>query len=240
MVSEIVLKSKFNDFNPLRPPKAISDQIYEKIKERIIHGKIEPGERLMQNQMARELKTSRTPIREAFRRLEQEGLVERIPQGGIRVACLDQETVQEVFGIREVLEAYAIELACGRITREEISFLKKLNNQARKLLSSRHLGKESKMNHLFVLNSQFHETIYRASGNSYLLATINSLRNMVFRLRFLGLRTQSTWFRAWQEHGQLIKLLEKKDKKAAIPLVRIHLSHGLSDVLEGIKTLKRL
>ena len=83
----------------------------------------------MQNQVAETLKASRTPVREAFRRLEQDGLVERVPQGGVRVTHPDTETIQEVFGIRKVLEAYAVELACGRITAEEIGSLKRLVNQ---------------------------------------------------------------------------------------------------------------
>lgn len=72
--------------------------------------------------MAKEFQASRTPVREAFRRLEQVGLVERISKGGVQVTCLDQETIQDVFGIRKVLETYAIELAVARITAEEISF----------------------------------------------------------------------------------------------------------------------
>lgn len=237
MAGEIGLRKKFEKSPLLEPPHSISDQIYERLKERIIHGEIEPGKRLLQSQVAQELKTSRTPVREAFRLLEQDGLVERIPQGGIRVTCLDQETIREVFGIRKVLETYAIELACRRITEEEISLLKKLTNQARQILAARNAGAKSKINQLFALNSQFHEIIYRASGNAYLLAVINSLRNMVYRLRFLGLRSQSTWSRAWQEHAQLIKLLEKKNKKAAITLIKTHLSHGIADVLSGMKAL---
>lgn len=219
----------------LKPSHSLSDQIYEKLKEKIFHGEIEPGKRLMQNIVANELGVSRTPVREAFRLLEQDGLVERIPQGGIQVSCLDQDTIEEVFGIRSVLETYAIELACTRITAEEIYFLKELTKQARKLLSAPSMRIESKIDHLFALNSQFHDTIYRASGNSYLLGMINSLRTMVVRLRFLGLRSHSTWSRAWREHNKLIKLLEKKNKKAAVLLIKGHLTHALGDVLFGMK-----
>jgi len=237
MYNSLANKEKRREAKLLEPPNSISDQIYERLKQQILHGEIEPGERLRQNQVAYSLTASRTPVREAFRRLEQDGLVERIPQGGVRVTCLDTETIQEVFGIRKVLEAYAIELACDRITAEEIASLKRLMIQARELLSSRELGMETKINRLFELNSEFHDTIYRASGNSYLMGMINSLRNIVFRLRFLGLRSHSTWSRAWDEHAQLIELLEKKDLESAIRLTQTHLAHAASDVLSGLKTI---
>jgi DNA-binding GntR family transcriptional regulator len=207
MHGEVALSNKRGKVHFLEPPNSISDQIYERLKQQILRGEIEPGERLMQNQVAESLKASRTPVREAFRRLEQDGLVERIPQGGVRVTRLDIETIQDVFGIRKVLEAYAIELACDRITGEEIVSLRRLLNQARDLLSSGNLGMEAKINRLFELNSEFHNTIYRASGNSYLMGMINSLRNIVARLRLLGLRADRTWSRAWDEHAQLIGLL---------------------------------
>jgi DNA-binding GntR family transcriptional regulator len=116
MYREAILRNKRGDIRFLEPPNSISDQIYERLKKQILHGEIEPGERLMQNQVAENLRASRTPVREAFRRLEQDGLVERVPQGGVRVTSLDTETIQQVFGIRNVLEAYAIEMACDRIT----------------------------------------------------------------------------------------------------------------------------
>jgi len=238
MYGEVTLKNKRGDVHFLEPPHSISDQIYERLKQQVLYGEIEPGERLMQNQVAETLKASRTPVREAFRRLEQDGLVERVPQGGVRVTRLDIEAIQEVFGIRNVLEAYAVELACGRITAEEIGSLKRLVNQAGDLLSSSELGREMKIKSIFELNSQFHDIIYRASGNSYLISMINSLRFIVGRLRFLGLRADSTWSRAWDEHAQLIGFLEKKDKESAARLLKIHLVNAVSDVLMGIKLIE--
>lgn len=192
------MKDKSEGLHPLKPPNSISDQIYEKIKERILHGNIEPGERLRQNQVAQALRASRTPVRDAFRRLEQDGLVERIPQGGVRVTPLDMETIKEVFGIRKVLEGYAVELACERITSVEISSLHALLAQARELLSAKKISPEKKISQLFQLNSEFHDIIYHASQNSYLMSMIDGLRNIVSRLRFLGLRSYGTWFRAWK------------------------------------------
>ena len=235
MYGEVTLRNRQGKTHFLEPPNSISDQIYERLKQQILHGEIEAGERLMQNQVAENLRASRTPVREAFHRLEQDGLVERVPQGGVRVTRLDMEAIQEVFGIRNVLEAYAVELACGRITEEEIGGLKRLVGLAEDLLSSAEPGREAKIKRLFELNSQFHDTLYRASGNSYLISTINSLRFIVGRLRLLGLRADSTWSRAWDEHAQLISLLGKKDKDSAARLLKAHLVNAVSDVLTGMK-----
>jgi DNA-binding GntR family transcriptional regulator len=238
MYGELTPRNRRGNIHFLEPPNSISDQIYERLKQQILHGEIEPGERLMQNQVAENLKASRTPVREAFRRLEQDGLVERVPQGGVRVTRLDMEAIQEVFGIRNVLEAYAVELACGRITTEEIGSLKRLVTQAEELLSSGEVGRETKIKRIFELNSQFHDTIYRAAGNSYLMGMINSLRFIVGRLRLLGLRADSTWSRAWEEHAQLIGLLERKDKESAACLMKTHLVNAVSDVLMGMKLVE--
>ena len=115
------------------PPKSISHQIYEVLKERILLGKITLGERIIESNIAEELKTSRTPVREAFQRLVQDGLVERVPQGGVRVTVITPRMIREVFGIRAVLEVYAVELACENIEVEIIIKLKELAEQARKI-----------------------------------------------------------------------------------------------------------
>ncbi len=118
----------------IEPPKSISDQIYEHLKARILYGEIHPGERLAQEKVAEQLQISRMPVREAFRRLEQDGLVERLPQGGVRVTPVTMETIRHVFGVRTALEAYAIELACDRISEEAIAELENIKGQALEVL----------------------------------------------------------------------------------------------------------
>jgi len=219
----------------LEPPHSISDQIYELLKQKILHGEIKPSQRLMQIQVAEGLKASRTPVRDAFRRLEQDGLVERLPQGGVRTTLIDSKTVNEVFGLRSVLEAYAVELACDRITPEEISILRRLMRQAKEILESKEIDRETKIKELLELNSQFHDTIYRATENSYLLDFIKNLRNIVRRLRYLGLRADHTWIQVWEEHAQLINFLELQDKEAAIALIKKHLVSAAMHVEFALK-----
>ena len=127
----------FNGLHPnvvVDPAKSIADQIYETLKNAIIRGEIEPSQRLFEMEVAKIFNASRTPVREAFRRLEQDGAAERLAQGGIRVPQLDEQTIQDLFNLRAILEVHAIELASARISAEEIAYLKQIRAQANELL----------------------------------------------------------------------------------------------------------
>jgi DNA-binding GntR family transcriptional regulator len=221
------------------PPNSISDQIYEVLKEHILLGKIAPGERIIENNIAEGLKTSRTPVREAFQRLMQDGLAERVPQGGIRATIITPRMVKEVFSIREVLEVYAVELACDQIEAETIRKLKELARQARKFLSSSEANEANRLEELVSLwkiNTSFHETIYKATGSEYLLKLIDQLNSLVRRFRFLSMR--KTRIRAWDQHELIIKHLEDKDKAMLGELMKAHIEEAASDTLKALENGK--
>lgn len=212
--------------NSMEPRRTIIDQIYHQLLERIQLGEIESGERLIETQVAKSLETSRTPVREAFRRLEQDGIVERLPQGGVRVAPVTMEMVSEIFSIRGVLEAFAIEKACEAIRSEDLLQLKVIETHARALIKSKDVEREEKIRQLFKLNTQFHDVIYQSTGSKYLVKIINNLRQIVLRLRGMGLREDKAWREVWREHGQLITFLEKRDKKNASKLIKKHIEQA--------------
>ena len=218
------------------PPNSISDQIYEVLKERILLGKITLGERMIESTIAEDLKTSRTPVREAFQRLMQDGVVERVPQGGVRVTVITPRMVKEVFGIRAVLEVYALELACDNIEMETITKLKELARQARKLLSSPEANDPEGLIALWRINTSFHETIYRAAGSEQLLKLVGQLNSLVRRFRFLSMR--KTRIRAWDQHELMIKYLEKKDKAMLGELMKRHVEEAASDTLKALENDK--
>jgi len=218
------------------PPKSISDQIYEVLKERILLGEIAPGERIIESNIAEDLKTSRTPVREAFQRLVQDGLVERVPQGGVRVTVITPRMIKEVFGIRAVLEVYAVELACDNIDPETIMKLKELAMQARKLLSSPDANGLEGLITLWKINTSFHETIYRATGSDHLLKLVGQLNSLVRRFRFLSMR--KTRIRAWDQHERIIKCLEDKDKAMLGGLMKAHIEEAASDTLKALENNK--
>lgn len=218
------------------PPKSISDQIYELLKEFILLGKIVPGERMIESNIAEELKTSRTPVREAFQRLAQDGLVERVPQGGVRVTVITPRMVREVFGIRAVLEVYAVDLACDNIDVAAITKLRDLAQQARKLLSSPEANDPEELITLWKINTSFHETIYRAAGSEHLLKIVDQLNSLVRRFRFLSMRKTRIW--AWDQHELIIKYLEDKDKAGLGELMKTHIEEASSDTLKALENGK--
>jgi len=228
MAPETVEKSIF------KSPLSIADQVYEHLKEKILTGAIRSGERLVESELSDLLQTSRTPIREAFRRLEQDSLIERVPSGGVRVTILSTETIQEVIGIRTVLEAYAVELACQNIKPENIAALRQITRRALPLLSDQSLDREARISLIFQLNSEFHETIYRSAGSDYLVKLINDLRNSVLRLRALGIRHDRVWKDVWAEHEELIDHLEAGNTAAAVDLIKVHLAKAYSHALAGM------
>lgn len=215
-------------------PKSISDQIYDVLKERILLGKIAQGERMIESTIAEELQTSRTPVREAFQRLVQDGLVERVLQGGVRVPVISPQMIREVYGIRAVLEVYAIELACDNSDSETIEELREMATQAREILSSPIANQPDGWMELWRINTSFHETICRAAGSDYLVKILSQLKDLVMRFRFLSLRKTRT--RAWDEHELIIKYLENKDKSTLKELMKAHIELATSDALKSLES----
>jgi DNA-binding GntR family transcriptional regulator len=230
-----------NTFNGLRanmvvdPAKSIADQIYETLRNAIIRGEIEPSQRLFEVEVAKIFNASRTPVREAFRRLEQDGAAERLAQGGIRVPQLDEQTIQDLFNLRAILEVHAIELAIARITAEEIAYLKQIRAQAYELLKSSDISQDFTLNRYFELSSMFHDTIYSATRSRVLIKVISNIRAMVLSMRSMSIRLDSIR-EVWDEHSRLIEHLERKEKTAAIRLIKQHVSKTASQVLLFIRS----
>ncbi len=215
-------------------PKSIADQIYEILRTDIIKGEIQAGSRLFEVEVAKTFEASRTPVREAFRRIEQDGLAERLAQGGIRVIQLDEQTIHDLFDLRTILETHVIELACERITVEEIAILKQVRAQAFELLKSIDLSNEFTLNLLFELNSQFHDTIYSSTRSKFLIKVIVNIRAVVLSMRSLSIRLDSVR-QVWDEHSELIDHLERRDKKKAIELINKHIENTAGQILSYIR-----
>jgi DNA-binding GntR family transcriptional regulator len=210
---------------------SIADRIYESLKSSIISAELKGGDRLFEAKVAESFQASRTPVREAFRRLEQDSLVERVAQGGVRVTQVTPKTVEDLFGIRTVLEEYAIGLACDRISPDEIAALKEIRAQAWELLNSKQVSREYMLKRFFELNSLFHETIYAATDSKFLIKLINDIRGIVLGLRSVSIQADQACNRAWEEHSRLIDHLEKREKAKAVRLIKEHIVNAARDVL---------
>ncbi len=186
----------------------VKDRVYKKIKEDVIEGKLEPGKRLKEVDLAKNMEASRTPIREALARLEKEGLVAPLPHRGYKVAELNKGNIEEVFGVREVLESYAGELATHRITWESIQELEAVLEQ-----SEKQSGKGN-WDSILELNTRFHETITVASGNRLVLSFLDQLNNHILRYRSLLIKHTYLFSETLKDHQSILHFLKIRDHQA--------------------------
>ena len=220
---------------PIRPALSIADQVYERTREKILNGTLKPGQRLHELDVAKSAQTSRTPVREAFRRLEQDGLIERTPRGGVRIIHLDWETIKDLYELRAVLETHAIELACQRISSEQIIALKRTKAQAMELLNTEDIKQEDLLSDFLELNTEFHDTIYKSTGSRFLIKIINQLRGVMLAMRSVSLQAERGPHRSWEDHNRLIQHLEKRDAEAARKLIQKHIENAAMEALSVMK-----
>lgn len=218
----------------VKTPKTIAEQVYDLLKKKILYHEILPGERLLEVALCESLKVSRTPVREAFRLLQQDGLVERVPQGGVQVTDLSLEDLKEVSALRTVLEVYAAELACDKITERDIEKLERLMQKTAEMIIAEQEGKVIDVAEFSGLNTAFHDIICDAAQSTYLSKILGIVRLPILRFRPVSLEDKNHRTRGWEEHKSMIKMLKNRDKKGLKKLVEKH----VSDVGEAVaKTL---
>jgi DNA-binding GntR family transcriptional regulator len=223
----------------LGPPKSTSDRVYDFLKDEILSQNLPPGERLLERIITRTVNVSRTPVREAFRRLEQEGLVVRSHQGGVQVTELSPGSLNDVSEIRAMIEAYACELACERIQPEAIGELEEIIQQARVVLDNFHVNPTAQVNKLSILNTRFHDTIYRAANNDYLIKILDVVRLPILRFRPFSLMDERHRRVSWHEHKLMIDLLKSKNTAKLKQLIMKHVRDVNQAVSRSLKKLKR-
>ena len=156
---------KLDSYKPLR------EVVFDSLREAIINGTLRPGERLMEIQMAEELGVSRTPVREAIRKLELEGFVVMMPRKGAYVAGISFKDIEDVFEVRASLEALASGLAAERITGEELEDLERI------LVRKKEIIADSDLPAFVESDTQFHDSLYKCSRNQRLIQMLSNLRD---------------------------------------------------------------
>lgn len=204
-------KVNFNDYKPLR------DVIFNTIREAIIVGELKPGERLMEVQLAEKMGVSRTPVREAIRKLELEGLVEMMPRKGAHVAEVSVKDIMDVLEVRASLDGLATSLAAARITDDEIKELKHVYAQFINYVEKENVSGTIKK------DSEFHDVIYRASRNEKLIAISNNLREQVQRFRVIYLKGFGSPGDIIKEHADIIECITTKDTERAKKVAYEHI-----------------
>ena len=184
-----------NEYLPLR------DVVFQTLRRAILKGELEPGERLMEVALANKMGVSRTPIREAIRKLELEGLVIMIPRKGAEVASITEKDLTDVLEVRSSLEKLAIELAAERIADEDIERLKAACKDFEEALGDPDVtvGAEKDV--------AFHDVIYEATHNARLIQILNNLREQMYRYRLEYLKDPASHPQLVREHQELVEAL---------------------------------
>jgi DNA-binding GntR family transcriptional regulator len=205
----------------IRKGRFLREQVYRKLKESILNVMLEPNQRLIEEKLAAEMGTSRTPVREAIQKLEKEGLIHKLPRGGFAVNVIADEDIEEVFGVRSVLEGYAGYLATLRATEEDLRAMESIVKRQEICLDN------GETDEIIRLNTDFHDILYACAKSKKLIAIINDLRDFIFRYRILILRYEGMATIAIQDHKDMIALMKAKNARQVEKLVRKHIIRGM-------------
>lgn len=209
--------------------KPLRDLVLEAIRSAIMNGTLQPRERLMEIQLAEELGVSRTPVREALRKLELEGFIVMVPRKGAYVADLSFKDIADVFEIRAALEGLAAGLAAERITEDELENMERLIVGKQEAINSGDIDK------LVEVDTSFHELLYKASRNNRLAAIISNLREQIQRFRLTSLSFPGRNKESLQEHKQLVEAIQARDSQLARQLAQEHIENAENVLIESIK-----
>ncbi len=189
--------------------KAKADLVYEELRRAIMDGTLAPGYRLVSEELAARFQVSRMPVRDAIRRLQLEGLVDAIPHCGATVAMVSEEQMRDVFALRERLEGLAASLAAQQVTDDEIAELRALFAEM-----EQHVKEGDRQGQL-LKNREFHDAIFRMSGNSILCSFCHSLMDSVERYRPYMLAVPDWPLQVLAQHRNMLGAIARHDAAAA-------------------------
>ncbi len=215
-----------NEYLPLR------DVVFNTLRESILKGEMKPGERLMEIHLASRLGVSRTPIREAIRMLELEGLVTMIPRRGAEVAQISAKGLKDVLEVRQALDALAMELACERITDGEIRELRRACDHFIEMTKTRDAIQIAEADVIL------HDIIVKASGNDRLVQMVNNLSQQMYRYRLEYIKDISQHGRLIEEHEEIYRCISSRDKEAGARAIKMHIYNQEQSITNQIQQKK--
>ena len=214
------------DFDSTKP---LGEVVYIALREAIIKNQFRSGERLMETELAEEMMVSRTPVREAVRKLQSEGYVVMLPRKGTYVTSLSIQDVNDVFEIRGALESMAAAQAALRASDGEIAEMKELLEREAVLWDSSDLARTIQS------DIKFHSMLYRASKNMKIENLINDLREQTQRLRSSTLSRPGRLRFALDEHRQILEAIEIRDANGARDAAKAHIERSQEVMLELLR-----
>jgi DNA-binding GntR family transcriptional regulator len=208
--------------------KSLREEVYESLRRSILHGRLRAGQRLIEEQLAHQIGISRTPVREAFHKLERDDLVTRLPKKGFAVREFTKDDVEEIFGIRSALESYAAYLATLHAGPEKIALLEKNINETEKAMESGDYEK------VVQLHTEFHNVLYRSCKSRKLLDMINNYSDYFYRYRAALVHADSGLKCSTEDHRRMLEAMRKKNPALVERIVRKHLIRGRDIILREV------
>ncbi len=213
---------EMSEYLPLR------DVVFHTLRKAILKGELNPGERLMEIQLAQRLGVSRTPVREAIRKLELEGLVRMMPRRGAVVAEITVQDLEDVLEVRAALEELAVRKACEHMEEEQLRNLKRAANEFKRTLEG------SDLLACVEADMAFHEIIYDAAQNQRLQQMLQHLREQMYRYRLEYLKDKRMHRLLVEEHDTIRRALKKRDAAKAGSAMRIHIENQKDSMVQSL------
>jgi DNA-binding GntR family transcriptional regulator len=203
--------------------------VYALIRQAIISGRFVPGQRLSERELAEQYGVSRTPIREAFRRLIQEGLVVYKPNSGYRIIPLSEELARHILIVRETLEGIAARLAVQRNPRKTAETMVKTIARARRA------HRDGQLSELITANQAFHQALVQSSGNPVLSGMYHTLQGYIGLMMSVSLSWPRRPVETIAEHGEIVKALKSRDGESAQKAIQKHIRNAYQGVLRNVR-----
>ncbi|NLV16778.1 MAG: GntR family transcriptional regulator [Syntrophomonadaceae bacterium] len=209
--------------------RPLRELVFDALKDAIVRGALKPGDRLMEVQLAEELGVSRTPVREAIRKLELEDLAVMIPRKGAYVSSMSLKDIADLFEIRVALEVLAAGLAAERITHEELEDLERI------LVMKSESIEETDFDRLIEIDVKFHDGLYKASRNEKLAQIINNLHEQIYRFRRTSLASPGRMKEALEEHRKIVEAISQRNIVLAQALAQEHIENAENSLFDTMQ-----
>jgi DNA-binding GntR family transcriptional regulator len=203
--------------------------VYALIRQAVTGGRFVPGQRLSERELAEHYGVSRTPVREAFRHLIQEGLVVYKPNSGYRIIPLSEDLARHILVVRETLESMAARLAARRDPRGAAAAM------AKTLPRARQAYREGQMSELITANQSFHQALVESSGNPVLEAMYRTLQGYIGLMMSVSLSWHRRPVETFREHAVILRALKSGDPNAAETAIRRHVRSAYAGVLRNVR-----
>lgn len=217
-----MLQQNMDEYLPLR------DVVFNTLRQAILTGELKPGERLMEIHLADRLGVSRTPIREAMRKLELEGLVVMIPRKGAQVARITEKNLKDVLEVRRALDMLAVKLACDRMDDETKKELRKACDEFATVIQN------NNTKDITEADVRFHDVILKSTGNDRLIQLVNNLAEQMYRYRLEYIKDSSYHNRLVKEHEAIYDAIMNSEKEKAAEAVVIHIDNQERTIIEHL------